>query len=892
MHAAVAALARRHGLSAALASEIDALVSATPSGGSAPASTSGSSADPTVLRSPGPDPTLLLREAAPGGGVRAMEPDDRYLVVGELGRGGMGEVQRVLDRWLNRVVARKVMHAALSDALRGHFFEEAQTTAQLQHPGIVPVYDLGEQPDGRLWFTMKEIHGETLRSVVRAEHRAGRPPGDGPSSLRRLVTHFHAVCQAVGFAHERSVIHRDLKPSNVMVGSHGEVVVVDWGIAKVLSAGAASPAGWAQPSVRTSPAGRVREPTLAGGVVGTPAFMAPEQARGDVASIGVPSDVYALGGILYELLSGSAPYRGHTEEVLAEVVAGPPPSLRGAAGARGRETFGVDLSDLVEVCERAMARSPTDRYPQATAVAEAVQAWLDGSRRREQALAVVVRAAAQGPAAAALRSQAAALRAEATAALRDLPGWRPEEDKAPAWAKEDEAAEIEARAALMELEEESLLRASLTHAPELPEAHAALAERYWREHATREAEKSDPTRVELLLRQHLGALPEAHPVRRAGAAYLKGDGAFTLLTDPPGAEVALLRYETRNRRRVPVPVRELGRTPLRGVSLPMGSYLCQVRHPDRAPVHYPLWVRRGDHWDGAPPGESAPQPVYLPRRDELGPEDCYVPAGWFASGGDREAPSSLPRRWLWVDGQVFRRFPVRNREYLAFLNARVAAGREDEALRFAPRERAGIAGEQGAGTAGELGALIYGFDGQRFSLRPDRDGDGWDPEWPVVMVDWHSAAAFAAWAAERSGLPWRLPGELEWEKAARGVDGRRFPWGDGFDPSWACTGLSHRGRPLPAVVDTFPVDESPYGVRGLGGNVRDWCADAYAPEGPPAVESRLAPAPRAVPAGSHRVGRGGSWTFPAQSARVAYRSGYGPGLRYGFLGLRLLRPIP
>ncbi len=885
MHAAVAALARRHGLSAALTSEIDALFAATVSGGSTPASTLASSAEATVLRAPGPDPTLLLRETAPGGVVRAVEAGDRYLVLGELGRGGMGEVQRVLDRWLHRVVARKVMHAQLSDDLRSHFFEEAQTTAQLQHPGIVPVHDVGEQPDGRLWFTMKEVHGETLRSVIRAEHRAGTSLGGGAASLRRLVSIFHAVCQAVGFAHERGVIHRDLKPSNVMVGGHGEVVVVDWGIAKILSAGAAPAAGPAVAPVRTRPAGQAREQTQAGKVFGTPAFMAPEQARGEVASVGVRSDVYALGGILYEILSGGAPYRGHTEEVLTAVVAGPPPSLRGPAGDRGRSTFGVDLSELVEVCERAMSRTAVERYPHATAVAEAVQSWLDGSRRREQALAVVARAAEQGPAAAALRARAAALRAEAEAVLRGLPGWRPEEDKAAAWAKEDEAAEIEGRAALAELEEESLLRASLTHAPDLAEAHAALAERYRREHAAREAEKADALRPERLLRQHLAALPEAHPVRRAGAAYLKGDGAITLLTDPPGAEVSLLRFEPRNRRLVAVPARELGRTPLRGVSLPMGSYLCVLRHPDRAPVRYPVWVRRGDHWDGIPPGERAPQPVYLPRRDELGPEDCYVPAGWFASGGDPHSPTSLPRRWLWADGQVVRRFPVRNREYLAFLDALAAVGREEEALQHAPRERAGIAGEQGA--------LIYGHAGGRFALVPDADGDLWDPEWPVVMVEWSGAAAFAAWEAERTGQPWRLPGDLTWEKAARGVDGRSFPWGDTFDYSWACLRDSHQGRSYPSVVDSFPVDESVYGIRGLGGNVIDWCAEVFRPDGPPVVDGRvLDPDPARERPEGERVQRGSNWGGTVVSARGVHRNRAWFNSRTPFLGFRIARTVP
>ena len=182
-------------------------------------------------------------------------------------------------------------------------------------------------------------------------------------------------------------------------------------------------------------------------------------------------------------------------------------------------------------------------------------------------------------------------------------------------------------------------------------------------------------------------------------------------------------------------------------------------------------------------------PIPLPRPCELGPDDCYVPPGWFACGGDPHHERSLPARRIWVDGNVFRRFPVTNTQYLAFLNALVTEGRLEEALQHAPREN--------GGTIGEQGAVIYGFDGTRFWLRPDVDGDVWLAEWPVCMVDWHGAQAFGAWEAARTGQPWQLPGELAWEKAARGVDGRFYPWGDGFDPSWASMRRSHRAPGYP-----------------------------------------------------------------------------------------------
>src|SRR5690606_9188188 len=150
----------------------------------------------------------------------------------------------------------------------------------------------------------------------------------------------------------------------------------------------------------------------------------------------------------------------------------------------------------------------------------------------------------------------------------------------------------------------------------------------------------------------------------------------------------------------------------------------------------------------------------LPREGELGADDVYVPAGWFESGGDIEG--ALPRRRLWCDAAVLRRFPVTNRSYLAFLDDLLARGDEAAALRHVPRER--------AATEDAVGPMLYGREGDRFVLRPDADGDVWLPDYPVLWIDWHSAAAYAAWEAERAGLPWRLPAELEWEKAARGVD--------------------------------------------------------------------------------------------------------------------------
>ena len=195
------------------------------------------------------------------------------------------------------------------------------------------------------------------------------------------------------------------------------------------------------------------------------------------------------------------------------------------------------------------------------------------------------------------------------------------------------------------------------------------------------------------------------------------------------------------------------------------------------------------------------------------------------------------------------------------------------------------------------------FDGTRFSLRPDADGDTWEPDVPVCMVNWHGARAFAAWEAVRSGQPWRLPGELAWEKAARGVDGRFFPWGDGFDPSWASMRRSHRDRMLATAVGAFPVDESSYGIRDLAGSMQDWCSDTFTETGPPAASARHDVASvsafavqgnveDAARQDSYRVSRSGCWVSPALFLRASHRSGYDSSGRSSLLGFRLARSYP
>ena len=367
--------------------------------------------------------------------------------------------------------------------------------------------------------------------------------------------------------------------------------------------------------------------------------------------------------------------------------------------------------------------------------------------------------------------------------------------------------------------------------------------------------------------------------------YLRGEGSLDLVTDPPGAEVELLRYEVHRQRLVPTPVDSPGKTQLLKTALPVGSYLLVLRAEGCDPVRYPLVIRRLGRWGGVRPGSNKEEPftIRLPRTGELGDDEVYVPGGWFASGGDPLAAGSLPGRDVWVGPMAVRRFPVTHGEYLEYLNDLVDQNHLDEVQERVPREA--------AATESELGATLYdrGPHG-RFALRPADEGGMWTPDHPVCNVDWASADAYANWWAEKRGQPWRLPCELEWEKAARGVDRRQLPWGSYHDHSWCLTVESHAEAQQPSPVDSYPVDESPYGVRGLGGGVRDWVLDEFIPEGPPVEESGLLVVqPPRVDAPTHGT-RGGAWSLPDWVSRIACR-GYHPPIRLGDLGFRLICPL-
>ncbi|HVS33978.1 MAG TPA: tetratricopeptide repeat protein [Gemmataceae bacterium] len=312
-----------------------------------------------------------------GSPYRAVPASAGLLLREEIARGGMGAVLRGRDVDFGRDVAVKVLREDHQDRteLQSRFLEEARIAGRLQHPGVAPVYALGRLSDGRPYFTMKLVEGRTLAALL-----ADRP--DASADRPRLVAVFEQVCQTVAYAHSRGIIHRDLKPLNIMVGGFGEVQVMDWGLAKELPRGG----GPDEPVGIRSATGDGSE-TRAGSVLGTPAYMAPEQARGEVEKVDERSDVFGLGAILCEILTGKPPFIGPRpleraqQADLAEALA----RLDGC---------GAD-AELIALAKRCLSASPSDRPRDAGETASAVTAYRQSVERRlhEAALAQAAEAA-------------------------------------------------------------------------------------------------------------------------------------------------------------------------------------------------------------------------------------------------------------------------------------------------------------------------------------------------------------------------------------------------------------------------------------------------------------------------------------------------------------------
>ena len=760
---------------------------------------------------------------------------ERYLLGAELGRGGVGRVKRAFDRDLGRTVAMKLpLTWPLPDDESAKFVEEAQATGQLEHPNIVPIYDIGRLPTGELYYTMKRVRAYSLRDVI-----SGLKHGDeaivdeyGPTKLLGI---FLQVCLAIHYAHTRGVIHRDLKPDNIMLGDFGEVHVMDWGLARIMDR-----------DVVTDRSLQQGHKTEVGQTVGTPAYMPPEQAKGILDQVNERSDVYSLGVILYELVTLVQPStRENVMATLMAVITEPivPPS------SVCDTPFSEDMEHIIM---RALEKDPTKRWASAKELHDAVEMYLDGRNEREAERRVL-----EGERFTRLYEQARRdmqrLAKEVHDAHSKIEDWQSVEVKRTIWELEDRqrGASIDMITNFGEAIRE--FTQALAHLPDLGRAKFGLATLYFSRYELAELEENELDKVYFLslLRQYDDGELQAR---------LQDSAPVSFHTQPTGAAVFLYDYQEVDRRLVVGEPQYLGTTPLAGQFIDAGNYLVRFKHQKQPTVHVPLGVHRSD-----PISLNIEIPGERYYRDGF----AFVPAGTSIVGGDPNAFEPLPFQRADVASFFIQQYPVTFAEYVEFLDA-LADEDPEEALQRAPRTRGSDGPLVELDVAGAFQPSEVLIDGDMRAHYPE--GGSHEGRLPVLAVRYSDALAYCTWRSGREGVPFRLPTEFEWERAARGSDGRFYPWGNRFDANFCKMGGSRAIESQPEPVGAFPMDRSPFDVFDLAGGVREW-VDSSGDD-------------------THAMVRGGYWSGDSRASRSASRWRFHRNARLATVGFRMAYSLP
>jgi serine/threonine protein kinase/formylglycine-generating enzyme required for sulfatase activity len=743
----------------------------------------------------------------------------RYDLQEEVGRGGAGRVLRVQDKALQRIVAMKILRTPGEGEARlarvERFLQEARATGRLEHPNIIPIYDVGVLPTGDVYYTMKFVQRHSLREVIR-QLTADDEKMRREYSLTALLQVFLPVCQAVHYAHARGIVHRDLKPDNIMLGGYGEVLVTDWGLARLLEQPAEDLQNGQGPQT-----------------LGTPAYMSPEQAMGMLGQVDELSDIYSLGAILYEMLTLLPPHEGPSAQAVIESVA------RGHVVAPRRRAPGRHIpEDLEAVCTKALSAERRQRFDSAKALHDAVLRFLDGMQLREAERKVYLGRSSSREYFACL-SEMERMSDEVHRLRARLEDWQPVVVKKPLWMLEDNIQRTRSRMGRAYSDAVRAYTQALAYDRNAAEAHRGLVELYWSrfEIAEREGAVADQVHYESLIRQL--------DTDGQYTSLLEGDGSLTLLTEEPGAQVLLYRMREFNRVLTPSEPINCGLSPVHVERLPMGSYLAVIEQ-GHTKTRYPVWIKRSVHWRGQ-----------VRRVQDIPEGFVHVPAGEFIAGGDPHIQDAGPARAVYLEDFLIATLPVTFGEYLAFLND-LQTHDPDQAERRAPSAR---------GKDGELAILVNNrweprceilIEGEARRRYPSGEGHEWNL--PIVCVSVEDALAYIDWRSARDGLRYRLPHEWEREKAGRGVDARYFPWGNTFDATFCKMSTSRPETSQPEPVGAFEADVSIYGVRDLAGSIQEWCRDTrwQHPDGELPPESCIV--------------RGGSWVHLRAACHLANRN--------------------
>ncbi len=755
--------------------------------------------------------------------IHRTESITRFRDVSLIGIGGVSEVFSAREPVLNRDVALKVLRPASRNQLHlvEGFVREARATAQIDHPNIIPVHEMGVFDDAGVYFTMKKVEGETLRGVLE-KLRAGDPDYIRKYTLRRLLEIFSAAGQGVAFAHSRGILHCDLKPGNLMLGEYGEVLVMDWGLVRHNAAHDTSreesriDLNGSMPEDGLGRHGERPESVLSG----TPAFMAPELISG--GEPGTATDLYALGAILYCILTlRNSPF---DEGLPIQCVLGL--GVRGSFLNPRKRAKRLNIPrELEAICMKAMAHDPARRYPAVTELLKDIRNYLDNypveayrptpfyrffklCKRRpfipvSTLVALITAIAIFG--ALDLEREAKVRSAMELAQTNILQGDVYYYQASAALRNWQRALAIGDTAHLPELEREltrqqsefenyyenaveilSQVDNSRSRQEELAEQVGKIFERRL-EFSLQSGRYEDSRRLLDKLSQPryqvLAALLESNPRLKEHLELIRTNHAvLRLSTVPYGASVSYLSFDANG---TPREHRSDETTPL-AMQLAAGEYVLIVKAQMRPPVYYPLILSVA---------ETLNVNLFLPKDFPEG--TIYIPAGKVEVPTPRQSIKSQ----LNIPGFFIKATEVSFGEYLEFWKSLSSSITKERYMAY---------------WQSSPGIMIPCWDADGILAAP------FDLSEPAVGITGEAAQAYCRYLSARLEQSCRLPTEYEWQKAAFGVDNRNYVWGKSYIPGAALLADSvplrlHADRP-----GRFPMDTSLYGVSDMAGNVREF----------------------------------------------------------------------
>ncbi len=764
----------------------------------------------------------------------------RFSQIHTIGLGGIGTVMSAYEEHLDRDLAIKMLRPAFRNSLNSinRFIQEARATAHIAHPNIVPVYELGVFEDTGPFFTMKRVEGVTLQHVLKRLNE-NSPKYIKKYTLRSLLNIFISICNGVAYAHSRNIIHRDLKPANIMLGDYGEVMVMDWGLVKR--------ADHADENLQENPAPiSVDESdvikTLDGEVTGTPAFMAPEQARGDNLAVDIQSDIYCLGAILYVILTRQrSPFpRGlKTREILALNASGiiTPPRKRMPKLKISKELNAITMKAMSHDKKMRYAtvldfisdiRSYLDNYPVTAYPVPLYIKFFKACRRRPlipstvaaAIIALIISFGFQ------FYERNERFNYYITQANENINSGDLMYAKIKTVIKR--LAELRQNGEKIDVLKLNALNKQRNQFGAFLDNYYKVAEGYLSKMDTTGVRANEvnsklghimknriyyslmnrdfQSAKKLIGLMRLNKRAESYQrVRENETLYRKmnlvfyNEGIININTTPAVHKVEITELSrsenlTDNTATTDSPqIKQLGPAPIKNLTIAAGEYIITLHSKNRPVIKYPLLIEAGDIIN---------QQIYIPEKIPDGM--VYIPAGNYYVGAIRSTLQNMTKKYL--PGFFIKKSEVTFGEYLKFW---VTLSNPDEKQRF-------------------RSMLLLNKNSRRLAPAWDNMAKLYPrlkADYPVCGISYDAAVAYCRWLTIKRQRPCLLPSAEQWEKAARGVDGRKYVWGEDVkvkDILIPENQLAVKKYPFGAPAAKFPLDISVYGICDLAGNVREY----------------------------------------------------------------------